>query len=136
MAALTQDRNTAKREGDELVLPVAAAKKIYAGSLVARDSGGNATPGAVATTLVGAGRAEELADNSGGSAGDKTVRVRKGVFRFANSASGDLITRAEIGTDCYIVDDQTVAKTSGTGTRSVAGKVFDVDTDGVWVRFE
>jgi hypothetical protein len=34
------------------------------------------------------------------------------------------------------VDDQTVAKTDGTGARSVAGKVFDVDSGGVWVRFD
>ena len=37
---------------------------------------------------------------------------------FANSASGDLITAAEVGSDCYIVDDQTVAKTNGSSTRS------------------
>jgi hypothetical protein len=46
-----------------------------------------------------------------------------------------LITRAEIGDDCYIVDDSTVAKTNpGGNTRSVAGKIVDVDAKGVWVR--
>jgi len=44
-----------------------------------------------------------------------------------------MIAAAEIGTYCYIVDDQTVAKTDGTATRSSAGKVFDVDAQGVWV---
>lgn len=135
MAALTADRNTPRRDGEQENLPVAAAKKIFAGSLVARDSSGNATPGATATTLLGVGRAEEYVDNSAGAAGDKSVNIRKGVYRFANSASGDLIARADIGNDCYIVDDQTVAKTNGGSTRSVAGKVFDVDTDGVWVKF-
>ena len=135
MAALTGDRSTPMRSGEVVVLPVAGTKKIFAGSLVARDASGYATPGATATTLLGAGRAEAQADNSAGSSGDMTVEIRKGVFRFGNSSAGDAITRAEIGTDCYIVDDQTVAKTNGTGTRSVAGKVFDVDTDGVWVRF-
>ncbi|MFB0515162.1 MAG: hypothetical protein ACETWG_00985, partial [Candidatus Neomarinimicrobiota bacterium] len=33
----------------------------------------------------------------------------------------------------YIVDDQTVAKTDGTGTRSPAGFIEDVDSNGVWV---
>jgi hypothetical protein len=33
------------------------------------------------------------------------------------------------------VDDQTVAKTDGSTTRSVAGIVRGVDTDGVWVEF-
>ena len=57
-----------------------------------------------------------------------------GVFRFENSSAGDAITRAEIGDDCYIVDDQTVAKTDGTDTRSLADKVDDVDANGVWVK--
>ncbi|MCC7202039.1 MAG: hypothetical protein IT393_05155 [Nitrospirae bacterium] len=135
MAALTADRNTPRRDGETVSLPVAAAKKMLAGSLGARDSSGNATPGATATTLLGVGRVDEYVDNSAGAAGDKNVTIRKGVFRFGNSAAGDAITRADIGNDCYIVDDQTVAKTNGSGTRSVAGKVFDVDTDGVWVKF-
>ena len=135
MTALAKDRDTKARTGDKINLPVAAATTIYAGALVALDASGNATPGATATTLTGLGRAEEHVDNSGGSAGDKRVEIRKGIFLFANSASSDEITRAEIGDDCYIVDDQTVAKTNGSSTRSVAGKVFDVDDAGVWVQF-
>lgn len=136
MGALIGDRNTPKRDGDTISLPVAASKKIYAGALVARDGSGNATPGATATTLKGVGRAEAQADNSNGSAGAISVDVRKGIFRFGNSSALDEITKANIGSDCYIVDDQTVAKTDGTGTRSVAGKVFDVDSGGVWVKFD
>lgn len=135
MPALTAERNTIERNGSSLNLPAAAAKKIYAGSLVARDGSGNATPGAAATTLKGVGRAEESVDNSAGAAGDLTVKINKGIFRFGNSTSADLIATADIGNDCYIVDDQTVAKTSGSSTRSVAGKVFDVDAQGVWVDF-
>lgn len=135
MSALTSDRNTPKRDGDIISLPVAATKKIYAGSLVARNSSGYAIPGETSTTLLGIGRAEAQADNSSGSAGAISVEVRKGVFRFANSSGADEITRANIGSDCYIIDDQTVAKTDGTGTRSIAGKVFDVDSEGVWIRF-
>lgn len=135
MAALTAERNTIERSGRNLNLPAAAAVIIFAGALAARDGSGNATPGAVATTLRGVGRAKETVDNSGGSAGDLSVEIEKGVFRFGNSASTDLIAKADIGNDCYIVDDQTVAKTSGTSTRSVAGKIFDVDSLGVWVDF-
>lgn len=136
MAALTQDRNTPARAGGQLNMGVAATKKIFSGSLVARDANGYATPGATAATLLGAGRAEEYVDNTAGANGAVSVLVSKGVFRFGNSAAGDLITIADIGNDCYIVDDQTVAKTNGGATRSVAGKVFDVDSDGVWVKFE
>jgi hypothetical protein len=63
------------------------------------------------------------------------VDIEKGIFHFANSADTDEITTADIGSNCYIVDDQTVAKTDGTGTRSIAGEVFDVDAQGVWVDF-
>lgn len=41
---------------------------------------------------------------------------------------------ANVGTDCYILDDQTVSKTNQAGTLSRAGKVVAVDTLGVWVR--
>ena len=136
MTALTANRDTEKRNGDLFSAPVAASQTIYQGALVALDASGNATPGATATTLTGYGRAEELVDNSDGDAGDLNVTVSKGVFRFANSADTDEITRAEIGNNCYIVDDQTVAKTDGTSTRSVAGEIVDVDTKGVWVKFD
>ena len=54
---------------------------------------------------------------------------------FANSAAADLITLADLGSTVFVVDDQTVAKTSATSTRSAAGKVVDVDTTGVWISF-
>jgi len=136
MAALTADRNTPRRDGDIISMGVAGTKKIFSGALVARDANGYATPGAPATGLLGIGRAQAQADNSSGADGDVTLDVRKGVFRFTNSAGGDEIVAADIGSDCYIADDQTVAKTDGTGTRSVAGKVFDVEPDGVWVKFD
>jgi hypothetical protein len=139
MAALAADRTTPQRAGTELELPVAAATKIYAGAIVAMNASGGAagyaTKGATATVLRGVGVAVEQADNSAGAAGDIRVKVRRGTWRFLNSASGDQITQADIGNDCYIVDDQTVAKTNGTNTRSVAGKVQDVDAGGVWVTF-
>jgi hypothetical protein len=134
--ALTQDRNTPRREGDILSLAMAASQLIYAGAIVMRNASGYAQKGATALNLVGVGRAEERVDNSAGSAGDKLVRVRPGVYRFANSTSGDAITIADIGKPCFVVDDQTVAKTDGTGTRSIAGFIADVDAQGVWVEFD
>ncbi len=136
MAALTADRNTPELAdgGKTFDRLVAASTKIHAGSLVALSATGYAVPGSTATTLKADGRAGEAVDNSAGADGAKSVAVRRGVFRFANSASADLITIANIGNNCYIVDDQTVAKTDGTSTRSVAGKIMDVDSLGVWVK--
>ncbi|MCP5246061.1 MAG: hypothetical protein H6937_08965 [Burkholderiales bacterium] len=131
--ALTQDRNTQMQDGELIAVPVAATKKIFAGSLVAANSSGYATPGAVATTLTYLGRAEEQVDNTTGANGDKTVNVRRGkAFKFKNHGA-DLVTQAELGKTCYIVDDETVAKTNGTSARSAAGKVVGIDSDGVWV---
>ncbi len=135
MAALTQPRSTKSRDGFTREIGVKAATKIFQGSMVAVDANGYAVPFATATTLRGLGRAELTDDNSAGANNAIRAKVFAGIFQFGNSASGDLITAADIGADCYGVDDQTVAKTNGTGTRSVAGKVFDVDAAGVWVKF-
>lgn len=112
-----------------------AAAKILAGTIVCLNAQGYATPGATSTTLKADGVAQETIDNSTGAAGDQTIRIVKGAHRFKNSAAGDAITIADIGNDCYVVDNQTVAKTNGTNTRSVAGKITDVDALGVWVDF-
>jgi hypothetical protein len=134
MAALTADRNTPSREGEDFSFPVAASTKIFAGALVCINASSLATKGATATGLKTVGVAQALADNSAGLASAINVPVRRGVFRFGNSAAGDAIALADVGATCYVVDDQTVAKTDGTGTRSAAGTVRDVDADGVWVQ--
>ncbi len=134
MTVLTADRNTPTREGQLLSVGVAAAIKIYGGAIVMKNATGYATKGATATGQICLGRAEDLADNTGGANGAINVSVRAGVFKWANSSAGDLITIADVGNTCYIVDDQTVAKTDGTATRSAAGKIVGVDSDGVWVR--
>lgn len=136
MTALTKERDTIRRDGQRAGLPMAAVK-VFSGSMVCIDSAtGYATKGATSTTLRALGMAEQTVDNSAGAAGDLTLPYwRGGWCRFANSGSTDLITTAEIGADCYIVDDQTVAKTSGSASRSIAGKVRDVDAGGVWISF-
>jgi len=132
MTALVADRNIQMKDGKLIAVPVAAAKKIFAGSLVAANATGYATPGAVAATLTYLGRAEETVDNTGAD-GVKTVLVRCGeAFKFANHGA-DAVTQAAMGKVCYIVDDQTVALTNAGATRSAAGKVIGVEADGVWV---
>lgn len=136
MTAITTERDTQRRLGHQVAYPVLAATKVLAGTLVVLTAAGYAQGGAVATTLKAVGMAQETADNTAGASGDIKVTVRRdGWFRFANSAAGDLLTIADIGASCYILDNQTVAKTDGTGTRSVAGKVRDVDASGVWIEF-
>jgi len=157
MAALTGYRNTLKMKdtavADLLFVPIADNVKIFVGSQVALDINGRAVPagtaGAVGPVV---GRAEvpyqpqaigvnpqpnSVYDNTvvGHTAGALNVAVRQGIFKYANSAAADLIGQANLFQDCYAVDDQTVALTPGAAGRSRAGKVLQVDTDGVWVSY-
>lgn len=134
--SLTRDRNTPRRDGTDFGRGVHADAVIFLGALVCLDADGFAIPAATATGLVADGVAEQHVDATGYADGAKTVSVRKGVFKFDNSAAADEITIAHIGDVAYIVDDHTVALTDGTSSRSAAGTIVDVDSDGVWIRID
>jgi hypothetical protein len=135
MTATTTERNTPRRDAAQLELPVAASARLLAGTIAMINASGLAEAGTTATARRGVGVVEATADNTGGAASAISVRIRRGCFAFANSTAGDAITRGDIGATAYIVDNQTVAKTDGTGTRSPAGVIRDVDGRGVWVQF-
>lgn len=135
MTAAITERLTQRRHADQFDFPVAAATKVLAGTIVMLNSSGYAKPGTTATDEKAVGIAEATADNSSGAAGDVSVPVRRGTFLLANSASTDEITNADYGSTCYVVDNQTVAKTHATNTRSAAGIVRGVTGAGVWVEF-
>lgn len=134
MVALTTDRNTPEKMGPESTGLLGASQAIFAGAILMRNASGHLIEGATATGSFGVGRAEERLSST--SAGVTAIRFKRGTFRFVNSSAGDLITTADIGAVAYIVDDQTVAKTNGTSTRSPAGIIDGVDAQGVWVRFD
>ncbi|WP_438454696.1 hypothetical protein [Vreelandella venusta] len=136
MTAATQNRNTPHRLGLSRGHLVAAATEVFAGTIAVINGDGFTEPGTTATGLTAAGVFEHHQDNTSGGDGDQVVEVKRGNFHLANSAGADEITAADIGKVCYIVDDQTVAKTSGTDTRSPAGFVDDVDDAGVWVNID
>ena len=135
MVALTKERNTKSRMGDVRAEPLAAGAKLFAGAIVMRNASGLATKGATATGAFGIGIALETVENTG-AAGAASVKTRQGTFHFANSGGGDAIAQADVGRVCFIVDDQTVAKTNGGGTRSPAGIVDGIEGGDVWVRFD
>lgn len=134
MAALTKPRGTLTRSGYRRYFPVKGSATIFQGALVAVGADGFAVPMSTATDLKGIGRADETVVNSAGGDGAASVTVDASIHRWGNSAGADEVTKADIGSVCYGVDDQTVAKTDGAATRSPAGTVFDVDADGVWVK--
>ena len=136
MAALTEGRNTPEALGEVRQGSVAASTTLFPGAMVMLNATGFLIEGQTATGLIGVGRAEEHADNASGADGAITADYKPGVYRWANSAGADEITDADRGKLCYAVDDQTVALTDGTGTRSPAGTVDHVDAQGVWVAMD
>ncbi|WP_085919087.1 hypothetical protein [Halomonas sp. CSM-2] len=136
MTAATKNRNTATRLGLSRGLLVAASAQCFAGTIAVINGDGYTQPGTTATGLTAAGVFSYYQDNTDGADGDEVVEVERGNFCLDNSTGADEITRADIGKVCFIVDDQTVAKTDGTTTRSPAGIVDDVDDAGVWVNID
>ncbi len=129
------DRKTPWKDGELIVLGVAASTSIEAGKMVAKNSAGYAVEAADAANLVVMGRADEAVDNSGGSNGAETVEVRrKKVFKYDNSGT-NAVTVAHIGGNVYVEDDETVDSDGGTNN-IVAGKCIGVDSDGVWVEID
>lgn len=140
MAALTAPRLVpVKGESCGLVrrIPVAASTKIYNGALVLIDSSGNAIPAASASgnnALVVAGIAEETVDNSAGSAGDLSVRVKancsEAAYGFVNSGSA-AIDATHVGKLAHATDDQTVANAASSTNRPIVGWIHSLDEDGL-----
>ena len=126
MAALTTSRDTREKRGEVFDFDVKANTTIHQGSLVVLDAG-YAAPGAAAAGLIAVGRAEESAARL--TAAPLKIRVRRGIFGFAN-APGSLITQADVGKDCYVIDDQTV----GRAGSSRAGIITAIDGGTVWVQ--
>lgn len=138
MAAMTLERKTKKLSEQTVVnllhQPMKSNAKILLGAIAVLD-GGFVTPGRTATGLIAIGISEETIDNTGGLDGAIFAPIRQGTFLAFNSGGTDAVTQADVGKDCFIVDDQTVAKTDDTGKRSRAGRVIQIEPTGmVWVQ--
>lgn len=136
MTALAADRDTPEAQTpDSMIhqLPTASSTQFYSGGLLVLDQAdGLVKKGSTATGLIAIGRSEENVLT--GASNTRKIKAKSGIFRWGNSAAADAIAADDIGKDCYIVDDQTVALTDGTATRSKAGSIYDVDSTGVWVK--
>lgn len=113
--------------------PAADSTQFYKGGLTVLDQAdGKVKKGFTATTLICIGVSQE--NLLTGTSNTRRLKARSGVWGpFANSAAADAIAADDIGKDCFIVDDNTLALTNGTNTRSRAGQVYEVDASGVWV---
>lgn len=132
MANLTAERDTQRAISQydmSLSGPALVGAVIFKGGLVKIGTAGTLTKGggAIATGNKTVGRAKKTYNPA--VAGD-IVEYESGIFRFANSGA---IVAASRGLICYADDDQTV---SLTATNMVAGRVYDLDSQGVWVIIE
>lgn len=133
--ALTQGRAVQSIPGILFSYPVLADAVIYKGAIIVLTAAGYAKPAVVGTGLLAVGIAKESVDATGLSSGDVAIEVEEMICGCENSAGGDEITAAELGEIVYLVDDQTVAKTSNGGTRSVAGLARMIEGGKVFVEF-
>lgn len=120
MSALTEDRGTLKKIARLRTLE--AAGTIYAGALAAVNASGKAVAASDAAGLKVIGCAQNAA------AEGENVTVEEGCFAFDGSG----ISNADIGRTVYVSDDHTVSLAAGT-YGVVAGVVYDVDAEGVWI---
>lgn len=135
MTATTLNRDTDEKGDSPLArflpaLPVAASTTIRQGVMVAINQSGYLVEASADPSLRVIGRSEEYVDNSTGSAGAETCKVKRGIFGWENSATTQALADSHVGRLCYAVDNQTVALRNPTGVYPVAGRVYDVDADG------
>lgn len=128
MTALVANRDTPEAALIQIIsalnFPVAAATKIFAGSMVGTDASGNAVPASASTVIKIWGRAEKLVDNTAGIAGALTIDVKPGIYGMTNGSGADALTAAHVGRICYASDDNVVNLTDGAGLRPAAGKFY------------
>jgi hypothetical protein len=131
MAAQTIDRPRAHygKIAKPMKIPATAGALVREGVMVSEVSGlGLETVTATTHNVLGVSR--KRCDNTGGAAAAKTIEYDEGDFAFENSAAADALANADIGNLVYAVDNNTVAKTDGTSTRSVAGRLMGFMSDG------
>lgn len=123
--ALTEDRDTAQRDGRQTALPNLTGVVYYVGGMIAVSNGLAVKAGEYDGIRV-LGRCAKAEDCTGLASEAKDIIIDLGVFRWANAGG---VTLADVGNMAYVVDDQTVTNSGSV----IAGIILDVDDDGVWV---
>ena len=130
---------TDERSGQTVQAPVEASTNLYAGTIGALNAAGNATFAQdIAGGLVAVGRCETDALNSSGAAGALSVNLKRGVFKLKNSSRSGAayaLAAADVGDICFVEDEQTVQKSTGSTYKVKAGIFLGLDPDdgGAWV---
>jgi hypothetical protein len=130
MTTLAANNPRAFEEGDFNDLPVIANDIIFEGAAVGKSSG-NARPLVAGDVFLGI--ATRKVDNTGGAAGDKTVRVRKSGYIRLSITGVTAVT--DEGSTVYASDDDTFTLAS-TSNSSIGKIVRWVSTTYAIVKFE
>lgn len=134
MTSINKERGIARWSADIVTVPLAAGSKVFYGTLVAVNAAGLGVPGMASPDLTYVGAAEATVDNTDGADGTQSVKVRRSwphAMKWVNDGS---INQAHFMKTAYIVDNCSVGATDGVGTRSAAGTIVGVESDGVWVQ--
>lgn len=122
MSALTNDRDTVRKEGKYASYPVKGGAVIYAGGMVCIGADGYAVPASDTAGLKFMGVARAYADNSAGASGSLQVEVwRRGCFSL--TTSGMALSNA--GDAVFALDDQNVGLTGASTNHIKCGVISE-----------
>ena len=129
-ADLTTARSTSTQSAAYISVPMAASTTIYAGNMVCVNTSGYAVSTSLNTAnYLMMGVATQTVVNSG-SAGAKSIRLERGLFKFDNSGTA-AVDADDVGKPIFIEDNHTLTDNASNGV--VAGLCIKLDLDGVWV---
>jgi len=115
--------------------PIAASQTIYNGTIALTASGYAKSAASVASTDTCWGLFNGLLDGTpttsspivtGTTNGSHTIGIDTGTFWLTPGSSGDALTQADVGATVYVIDEVTVGKTDGGGSRPVAGVLAEI----------
>lgn len=98
------------------------------GCMVAINAAGLLVVASSTAGQIPCGRCEETYTT--GSSNTKKIKFTSGIFKWDN-LGGSPVVAATVGRDCFVQDNCTVRVDDDTS--SIAGKVYQLDSDGVWV---
>lgn len=131
------DRNTARNDGKQFAVPMAAGEVIGGGLLVVTDDKGLAHEGQVKGGWRVIGLSDEAADNSAGKDGEASVMVRRCEAFYFDNDTADPVTQVKVGQRCYLKNAYTVTASAPGGISVEVGRVLTVSPDdGVQVLIE
>ena len=126
MTAITVAKKSTDRQDGTILSFKQGAEKIPEGALVMVNAAGYAVNATDTAGGVVVGIADETVDNSAGSVGDKSIKVRRsGVFTFV---FGGTATIADVNTLVYVVDNQTVDLVGVTTNDVLVGRIVEFIT--------